>query len=111
VLEELFSARTVSEWEELLAAADVPHAPVLAYAGIAEHPQFLENGYIQEIEHPNLGHMRVHGPPVHMSKTPPGVQGGGPELGQHTEELLLEAGYSWEELEALHRSGVISPEA
>ena len=109
ILEELFSTKTVNEWADLLAAADVPHAPVLAYAGVAEHPQFLENGYVQEIEHGTLGHMRVHGPPVHMSKTPPRIQGGGSELGQHTEEILLEAGYSWEELEAFNRAGVTSP--
>jgi crotonobetainyl-CoA:carnitine CoA-transferase CaiB-like acyl-CoA transferase len=107
VLAEVFATRPASEWETLLTEADVPNARILDYAGLADHPQFLANGYIQEIEHPNLGKMRVPGPPLHMSETPPRVQGGGPELGQHTEELLLEAGYSWDELEAFRREGVI----
>jgi crotonobetainyl-CoA:carnitine CoA-transferase CaiB-like acyl-CoA transferase len=107
ILEELFLTKASTEWTELLTAADVPNAPVLDYAGVAEHPQFWANGYIQEIEHQNLGKMRVPGSPVRMSKTPPRIQGGGSQLGQHTEEVLLEAGYTWDEIEALHRSEVI----
>ncbi|HEX5140381.1 MAG TPA: CoA transferase [Dehalococcoidia bacterium] len=106
VLEELFATKTVDEWEELLTNADVPHAPVLTYAGVASHPQFEANGYIQEIDHAVLGKMRVHGPPVHMSATPPRIQGGGPQLAQNNEEILLELGYTWEQIEALNRAGV-----
>jgi CoA:oxalate CoA-transferase len=108
--EELFATKTVDEWAAILAAADVPHAPVLKYAEVEKHPQFLANGYIQEIDHAVLGKMRVPGPAVHMSKTPPRIQGGGPPLGQHTEEILLEAGYTWEELEQFNRDGVTALE-
>jgi CoA:oxalate CoA-transferase len=107
ILEELFLTKPSTEWTELLTAADVPNAPVLDYAGVADHPQFWANGYLQEIEHQNLGKMRVPGPPVRMSNTPPRIQGGGSQLGQHTEEVLLQAGYTWEEIEALHRAEVI----
>jgi CoA:oxalate CoA-transferase len=107
VLAEIFLQRPCDDWAQLLADSDVPHSPVLSYEGIAEHPQFWANGYIQEIEHQNLGKMRVHGPPVGMSGTPAKIQGGGPELGQNTEEILLAAGYTWEELEAFNRAGVI----
>jgi formyl-CoA transferase len=79
---------------------------VLTYAGVASHPQFEANGYIQEIDHAVLGKMRVHGPPVHMSATPPRIQGGGPQLAQNNEEILLELGYTWEQIEALNRGGV-----
>jgi crotonobetainyl-CoA:carnitine CoA-transferase CaiB-like acyl-CoA transferase len=102
-----FAKRPVAEWEERLTAHDVPNAPVLDYAGVAQHPQFAANGYIVEIEHPNLGPMRVPGPAIHMSGTPSAVQGGGPELGQHTEEILLGAGYGWPEIEALKDCGAI----
>ena len=50
--------------------------------------------------------MRVHGPPVHMSHTPPQIQGGGAQLAQHNEEVLLEPGCTWEQIEALNRTGV-----
>ena len=107
VLEEMFAERAQAEWLERLTAADVANAPVLDYAGVAEHPQFAANGYVQEIETPNLGRMRVPGPPVTMSATPPRIQGGGPELGQHTEEILLEIGYSWREIEELRNCGAL----
>ena len=90
-----------------IALSDVPNAPVLDYAGLAEHPQFWANGYLQEIETPNLGRMRVPGPAVRMSATPTRVQGGGPELGQHTEAVLLAGGFTWPEIEALRASGAI----
>ena len=107
VLEAVFAERPRDEWLDRLFEHDVPHAPVLDYAGVADHPQFAANGYIQEIETPNLGKMRVPGPPVQMSATPPRIQGGGPELGQHTEEILQEAGYGWPEIETLREAGAI----
>ena len=107
VLEATFLQRPLPEWLERLTASDVPNAPVLDYAGVAEHPQFAANGYIQDLDHPTLGPMRVPGPAVQMSETAPRIQGGGPELGQHTEELLLEVGYSWPEIEALRDAGAI----
>ena len=103
--EAQFRTRPVAYWLERMTAADVPNAPVLDYAGLAEHPQFWANGYLQEIETPNLGRMRVPGPAVRMSATPSRVQGGGPELGQHTESVLLAAGFAWAEIEALRESG------
>ena len=107
VLDAQFRTQPSAHWLERLSAADVPNAPVLDYAGLAEHPQFWENGYLQEIDTPNLGRMRVPGPAVRMSATPTRVQGGGPELGEHTERVLLDAGYSWPEIEALQASGAI----
>ncbi|MDA0302409.1 MAG: CoA transferase, partial [Chloroflexi bacterium] len=105
VLEGQFRTQPSTYWTERLAVADVPNAPVLDYAGLAEHPQFWANGYLQEIDTPNLGRMRVPGPAVRMSATPTRVQGGGPELGEHTESVLLEAGFTWDEVAALRVSG------
>ena len=104
-MEAQFRTQPSTYWTERLAAADVPNAPVLDYAGLAEHPQYWENGYLQEIDTPNLGRMRVPGPAVRMSATPTRVQGGGPELGEHTEAVLLESGFTWAEVEALRTSG------
>jgi len=104
-LERIFSTRPMNDWLGPLAQADVPHAPVLDYAGMAEHPQFWANDYLVEIDTPHLGHMRVPGPPIHMSATPPHIQGAGPILGFDTEDILLEAGYTWNDIERLKESG------
>ncbi len=95
----------MADWLEPLAEHDVPHAPVLDYAGMSEHPQYWENGYLEEIDTPHLGAMRVPGPPIHMSATPPRVKGAGPILGMHTEDILMEAGYTWDDIERLKGSG------
>jgi len=107
VLGAIFVERPVAEWVGPLTAADVPHAPVLDYEGVVAHEQFWANGYFQEIEHAQLGTMRVPGPPVQMSATPSRIRGGGPELGMHTEQVLLDAGYDWPEIEALRDAGAI----
>jgi CoA:oxalate CoA-transferase len=106
-LDRIFRTRPMEAWLEPLARADVPHAPVLDYAGMAEHPQYWANDYLVEIDTPHLGRMRVPGPPIHMSATPPRIQGAGPILGMHTEEVLLSAGYTWPEIERLKESGAI----
>ncbi|MCA9846142.1 MAG: CoA transferase, partial [Dehalococcoidia bacterium] len=63
--------------------------------------------YIQELEHPNLGKIRVPSSPIKMSKHETGARHFAPELGQHTEEILLEMGYSWDEVAALKDQQVI----
>jgi crotonobetainyl-CoA:carnitine CoA-transferase CaiB-like acyl-CoA transferase len=104
-LERVFRSAPRDVWIERLERADVPCAPVLDYKGMAAHPQYWANGYLQEIESPQLGPMRVPGPPLHMSATPPRIQGAGPQLGMHTEEILLDLGYSWPEIEQLKTDG------
>lgn len=106
-MEEVFLTKDQAWWLETLSANDVPHAPVLDYEGVAAHPQFWENGYLQRMHHPQFGEMTVVGPPVQMSETPPAIQGPPPEIGQHTEEVLLDLGYTWPEITALRDSKAI----
>jgi crotonobetainyl-CoA:carnitine CoA-transferase CaiB-like acyl-CoA transferase len=62
---------------------------------------------VVEIEHPTLGHLRTLGSPIKMSATPPDVSRRAPRLGEHTDEVLAEAGFSESEVEALRRAGAI----
>ena len=104
-LDRIFRKRPMAEWLEPLAAAGVPHAPVLDYAGMSEHPQYWMNEYLVEIETPHLGRLRVPGAPVRMSATPPRVDSAGPILGADTEDILLAAGYDWDEIAAFKECG------
>ncbi|MBK9546184.1 MAG: CoA transferase [Dehalococcoidia bacterium] len=104
-LDRIFRKRPMAEWLEPLAAAGVPHAPVLDYAGMSEHPQYWVNEYLVEIETPHLGRLRVPGAPIRMSATPPRVDSAGPILGADTEDILLAAGYDWDEIAAFKECG------
>lgn len=101
----IFATRTTAEWCERLAAAGQRFAPVRNHAEVAADPQALLNGYLVDVEHPDWGPMRMVGNPILMSETPARVGVVAPELGQHTEEVLLEAGFSWEDIDALRADG------
>ena len=107
LLSEILRTRTTVEWVDSLAAAGVRVAPVNNYAMAAADPQLALNGYVQEIDHPEWGTVRMVGSPLRMSDTPVVPGRFIPELGQHTEEILVELGYNWDDITALRDSGAI----
>jgi crotonobetainyl-CoA:carnitine CoA-transferase CaiB-like acyl-CoA transferase len=94
-----------------LDSADVIHGPVLSYAQAIADPQIQHNTMVQEVEHANVGRLRTHGLPIRLHDTPGAVQRPPPTLGQHTEEVLQELGYSAAQIAALQQAGAISPRA
>jgi formyl-CoA transferase len=68
-------------------------------------PHTYVNGYLREVDHPNYGPISIVGNPIAMSATPPEPGIVAPELGAHTEEVLLEAGFTWEEIGELRDEG------
>ena len=108
-LDELFATRTAREWVELFRRHDMLIQVVQEYGELASDPQVVENGMITTLEHPSHGPLRMVAPAVHLSATPGRIEGPAPEFGQHTEEVLLEVGFTWEEIEALRGEGVIGP--
>ncbi len=102
-----FATKTADEWVKLFSDADLLAARVNDYAEVAADPQNLENGYITEVENPEGPPVKMVGLPVILSKTPGRVRSLAPEFGQHTEEVMLEAGYTWEQIEALRSKGAI----
>ncbi|MGI8552614.1 MAG: CaiB/BaiF CoA transferase family protein [Dehalococcoidia bacterium] len=107
ILEARFLEQSTGDWLNALIGQDVPCGPVQDYAAIAGDPQVLANHYIEEIDHPLVGPLRVPGVPIHMSGTPPIRPGPAPALGQNTEEVLLDLGYTWEAIEHLRDDRVI----
>jgi CoA:oxalate CoA-transferase len=107
LLDEVFPSKTTAEWMDLLNSADILATPVQEYQDILNSEQALANGYITEMNHPQLGKVRVVGTPLTLSETPLTTTTPPPELGQHTEDILLEAGYSWEDIATLREKEVV----
>jgi len=103
----IFATKTADEWVKLFSEADLMAARVNDYAEVAQDPQNQENGYITEVERPDGPPVKMVGLPVIFGKTPGRIRSLAPEFGQHTEEVLLEAGYSWPEIEALRANGAV----
>jgi crotonobetainyl-CoA:carnitine CoA-transferase CaiB-like acyl-CoA transferase len=93
--------RPAAEWLEVLTREDVPCAPVLTRSALLHHPQVRANGIVVETEHEKAGLLRQARPAARFSVTVPGIRHGAPELGQHTETVLSELGYSAAEIAAL----------
>ncbi len=96
-----------AEWVRRLTGSDIVWAFVTTYAELAKDPQVWANDYIIEVDDPAIGKFKTTGIPINMSKSPGKVRVGAPELGQHTEELLLELGYTWENIIELKDAEVI----
>ncbi len=107
ILAEVLVTRTTAEWDALFRANDVRFAPVRTYADVLADEGAHANGYLQVVDHPEWGEVVLPGTPLALSDTPAVPGQLAPELGQHTEEVLLEAGYEWEEIGALRDQAVI----
>jgi crotonobetainyl-CoA:carnitine CoA-transferase CaiB-like acyl-CoA transferase len=111
-LAALIEAITVTmprtHWLSLFEANDIPCGPINDYAQVFADPQVLAREMVVETEHPALGHLRTLGSPIKMSATPPNVTRRAPQLGEHTDEVLMEAGFSHAEIAVMRASGAIS---
>ena len=101
------ATRTKAEWIDTFDAAGVPVGPVNSIGEALSHPQALARGMVVDLVHPQAGATKALGCPVHFSATPTSVTRPAPMLGEHTREVLAEAGYSDAEIDAFVAEGVV----
>jgi len=99
--QEVLKTRSATEWLERLTREGVPCAPVLTRSAMIHDPQVQANGIVVETKHEAAGLLRQARPAARFSVTPATIRHGGPGLGQHTEAILSELGYSPAEIAAL----------
>jgi crotonobetainyl-CoA:carnitine CoA-transferase CaiB-like acyl-CoA transferase len=107
LIEPILGGHSRHHWLEQFERGGVPCGPINDYAEVFNDPQVKARSLSVEVEHPTLGSLRTLGTPLKMSETPLEVRRRAPLLGEHTEEVLREAGYSEGEVLALRQSGAI----
>lgn len=105
---EKLKTKTSAEWLALMNAADIWCGPVYGYAELVEDAQIRHNGTFVEYEHPTEGRVKTPGFPIKFSRTPSAVERGAPVTGQHSEEILKEAGYDDAAIAALVAAGAVA---
>lgn len=106
-IDEVFATRPAAYWKDLFHEHDLLIEIVQEYSDLSADPQVIENGMLTDFEHPTFGTLRMVSPAVNLSQTPGSIRTPAPEFSQHTEEVLLEAGYSWEDIARLRSSSII----
>lgn len=97
-LQKMFDEKPAGAWLELLAAAEIPAAPINTVEEALSDAQTLARKMIVQIEHPALGLARSIGNPIKFSETPVSYRLPPPMLGEHTNEILQGLGYSEKEV-------------
>jgi crotonobetainyl-CoA:carnitine CoA-transferase CaiB-like acyl-CoA transferase len=107
LLDEAFSKKARAEWQQIFREARLRCDPCLTYEELFDHPQVAANEMVITMQHPVRGPIRMPGIPVKLKRTPGGPQGPPPLLGQHTKEILVELGYSAQEIDELVEKRVV----
>jgi crotonobetainyl-CoA:carnitine CoA-transferase CaiB-like acyl-CoA transferase len=104
-LAELCKTRTNAEWIALLKNSNIPHGPVNTLDDLLEDPQLHATGFWKEFEHPSEGKIRAPDIPPRFSRSKPEIRRLQPRLGEHSVEVLREAGFSQAEVDAMVATG------
>ena len=106
-IERRIGELTKAEVVRRLREANVPVGPISDLGEVFTDPVVRHLGLIAEVDHPTAGRVRAPGIPVRMDRTPPSVRRHPPLLGEHTEEVLREVGFSDLEIAALRKAGAV----
>ena len=104
---EVTATKPTQYWVDAFADIGIRRAPVNDYVTATNDPEVLANAYVAEVADENGEVHRVVGSPILMSDTPTAPSARAPELGEHTELILLELGFDWPDIAAMRDESVI----
>jgi crotonobetainyl-CoA:carnitine CoA-transferase CaiB-like acyl-CoA transferase len=110
ILDKIFAEKTRAEWVEIFRRQGkqfIAWERVQTIPDLVHDPQVIANRYLVDFAHPVLGNIKLQPFPIGFGKAPVGPRSQAPEFGQHTEEVLLEIGYTWDDITRLQDEEVI----
>ena len=107
LVEQAMQAHPAHEWLDRLITAGIPCGPIRNVSSALADPHVAARGMIVELEHPLLGVIKSLATPIHLSKTGLNYRRHPPQLGEHSEEILREIGYTSTQIEAFEKQGII----
>jgi len=107
ILDEVLASKNLEDWEKCLRQYNCPYGRVQTPAEVITDPQAIINDFFAKIQHPAAGEMKLVTTPTKFHQNPASIRTLAPEVGQHTEEILLELGNSWDDIARLKEQGVI----
>jgi crotonobetainyl-CoA:carnitine CoA-transferase CaiB-like acyl-CoA transferase len=107
LIEEALAARGSAAWAEEMSRAGIPAGAINTVDQALAHPQVVARDMVLTTEHPTAGTLRMPGSPLKLSRHSTSVRRPPPLLGEHTDDVLRELGYSPDDISALHRDGVV----
>lgn len=107
ILSAEFAKRPAAEWIELLLTHDIPAGPVNSFQGAFDDPQMQARRMLQWVDHPVEGRIAQIGFPVKFSDTPGEITRPPPVLGEHTDQILGELGYSPDDIARMREQGAV----
>lgn len=106
-IDDILMTRTMAEWEVIFRQNSIIYGRVASPQEVVTDPQALANNFFVDLHHPVAPNLKVVMTPVKFVQNPAEVRAPAPEIGQHTEEILLEMGYTWEDIAQLKAQNVI----
>jgi crotonobetainyl-CoA:carnitine CoA-transferase CaiB-like acyl-CoA transferase len=108
IMRERFLTKTLEEWKTLFNTERIPYSPVQTLPEVINDPQAAANGFYESYEHPDFGQVGAVLNPINIGEGEKTIRMAAPEFGQHTEEVLLEYGYDWEDIGRFRGEGIIA---
>ena len=107
LIEEVTVSKTSNEWVEMLEKVGVPCGPINSIDKVFDDPQVKHLGIAQPIETIPFGDTELVGQPFNLSRSPSSMKQRPPEKGEHNEDVLLDLGFSIDELNDLKAKSII----
>jgi formyl-CoA transferase len=107
IIERIFRTKTYAQWKELLSLNKLIWAPLQTPLEVTQDEQAIANDYFCEWDHPEYGSIKLLNNPIKLSRTPAENICKAPDLGEHTDQILAELGFTPAKIEELRTSGII----